>query len=90
MHVDLSIECPICHGEGDLCYVCEGEGRVPLRRGDPWAILRRLRAHPCVEAVDPEREDVVGGADAIDALVELREMLDAALAVAPTVLARGG
>jgi len=75
------VTCPVCKGEepGAVCVRCEGEGVVELRQGDAREVLKLLRAHPCIVDVDPDREDVVGGADAIDALVEIRAMLDAAL-----------
>ena len=87
----LVVPCPVCRGEepGGLCVRCEGEGWVELSRGDAREVLKLLRAHPLIEAADPESDEEINGCDAIDALVELREMLDAALAGAPAVLAQG-
>jgi DnaJ-class molecular chaperone len=77
MTAERFIECPVCHGEGELCIECEGEGRVSLHRGDPLSILRELRAHPLVAAT--AGDDEINGGDAVDALCEIREALDAAL-----------
>ena len=85
------VPCPICKGEepGGLCVRCEGDGWVELRQGDAREVLKLLRAHPLIEAADPESDEETNGCDAVDALVELRGMLDAALAGAPSTLARG-
>lgn len=45
---------------------------------DPWAVLRVLRALPLVAAT--ARDEEINGGDAVDALCEVRELLDAALA----------
>jgi len=86
------VPCPVCKGEepGGLCVRCEGDGWVELRQGDAREVLKLMRAHPLIEAADPESDEPISGCDAVDALCELRAMLDAALAGAPSTLARRG
>lgn len=48
---------------------------------DPWAVLRRLRALPLVEATT--RDEDINGGDAVEALCDVRALLDEALAQAP-------
>lgn len=45
---------------------------------DPWAVLRALRALPLVATTEGDEE--INGGDAVEALCEVRELLDAALA----------
>lgn len=54
---------------------------TPTRPVDPWAILRTLRALPRVDATT--RDEAINGAEAVDALAAIRELLDRALASAP-------
>lgn len=68
-------ECPDCRGNGTRY--------VTLDPGDPWAILRALRAFPPVDATADEGASL-DGCDAVDALGALRAFLDIALAQAPT------
>jgi|GEM_PF-3081972 len=46
---------------------------------DPWAVLRRLRVLPLVEATT--RDEDINGGDAVEALCDVRELLDEALAL---------
>jgi len=48
---------------------------------DPWAVLRRLRALPRVDATT--RDEDINGGDAVEALCDLRAQLDEALRHAP-------
>lgn len=48
---------------------------------DPWAVLRRLRALPLVEATI--RDEDINGGDAVEALCDVRAQLDEALRHAP-------
>lgn len=50
---------------------------------DPWEALRRLRALPLVDATTCD-EDINGG-DAVEALCDVRGLLDEALRHAPRV-----
>ena len=48
---------------------------------DPWAVLRALRALLLVAATTTDEE--INGGDAVEALCEVRPVLDAVLAGAP-------
>ncbi|MDO9016116.1 MAG: hypothetical protein Q8S73_12630 [Deltaproteobacteria bacterium] len=48
---------------------------------DPWAVLRRLRALPLVDATT--RDEDINGGDAVETLCEVRQLLDTALTHAP-------
>lgn len=69
-------ECPDCRGN------CTRY--ITLDPGDPWAILRAIRAFPLVDATADE-DAGIDGCDAVDALGSLRAFLDIALAQAPTL-----
>lgn len=66
-------ECPDCRGNGTRY--------VTLDPGDPWAILRAIRAFPLVDATADE-DAGIDGCDAVGALGALRAFLDIALAQA--------
>lgn len=87
-----TITCPECENgqiQGDECWRCEGDGRVPLEDDsapssrarqppvDPWVVLRALRARPLVQATT--RDEPINGSDAVDELCAIRAALDAAL-----------
>ena len=75
------VVCPVCRNAepGAVCIKCEGEGFVSLSEGDARDVLAFVRGHPILEAADPESDEPISGCDAVDALCELRAILDAAL-----------